>query len=141
MKKLGHDDIEGRLINWGLCQRGRGGGTMAAKETRRSPSSGGTGYACMTALVCDMMRMAAMGQIGGAATQSRLDFGDAAVVNAVWIRLAVRHKILLKDVYALGRPVNIICRELDIKHWPASHFKMEMKSAQDAAAKLLDIAK
>lgn len=141
MKKLNLTNIEDRLINWGLCQRGRGSGTMASKETRRISPYGGTGYVCMTGVVCNMMKMAAIGQIGGLATQSRLDFEDAAIVNRAWMRLAIRHKLLLKDLYALGRPVNIICRELDIKHWPASHFKREIKDAQNGIAAILDSGK
>lgn len=129
-------DIATRLDNWGLCQRGRGGGTMSARETRRSSKGGGGGVACMTDVVCTMMRQAANGPPGGAYSQSRLDFIDADTINRAWQRLNKRHQMLLKDLYALGRPVNVICRELDIRHWPASHWKRELNGAQEAIEKL-----
>lgn len=131
-------DIATRLANWGDCQRGKGGGVMATKETRRSSPYGGQGYKCMTLVVCNMMRMQAKGPTGGAPTQAKLDFEDAATIHRAWGGLCVRHKLLLRDLYALGRPVNVICREMDIKHWPASHFKGELLAAQAAIEKIVD---
>jgi hypothetical protein len=130
-------DIASRLVNWGLCQRGRGGGSMSTRETRRM-SRGGGGLVCMTAVVITLMRQAAHGPAGGATMQSNLDFHDAEVINRAWLRLGVRHKLLLRDLYALGRPVNVICRELSIKHWPASHWQRELLAAQDAIRGKLD---
>lgn len=127
-----------RLENWGHCQRGKGGGSMLTRETRRTSAYGGQGYKCMTNVVCTMMREAAHGPKGGAATQAKLDFLDAAVINAAWLKLDVRHKLLLRDFYALARPVNVICREMSIKHWPASHWQRELEAAQGAIAKILD---
>lgn len=125
-------DIATRLENWGACQRGRTGGAMVARETRRS-AYGGSGYTCMTAVVCNIMRMAAEGPTGRSSVQSnKLDFDDSATITRAWQQLKVRHKTLLKDFYALGRPVHILCRELDIKHWPASHWNRELRAAQDA---------
>lgn len=124
--------IEKRLENWGLCQRGKGGGSMSTKETRRGSPYGGGGYTCMTNVVCNIMKEAAYGPKGGAASQSKLDFGDASVLNLAWGMLGPRHRLLLRDLYALGRPVNVICRELSIKHWPASHWKRELRTAQEA---------
>lgn len=120
-----------RLENWGLCQRGRGGGAMATRETRRT-SRGGGGFTCMTDVVCNMMRIAATGPARGSVTQSRLDFEDAAVINRAWLQLPPRPKLLLRDHYALARPVNIICRELNIKHWPNIHWQRELLRAQEA---------
>jgi len=125
-------EIEQRLINWGSCQRGRGGGTMAAKETRRSSRNGGQGYKCMTSVICDLLKMAAHGPAGGAAKRSKLDFADADLINRAWQKLGPRHRLLLRDLYALGRPVNVICRELDIKHWPARYWQQERQAAEDA---------
>lgn len=130
-------DIETRLINWGLCQRGRGGGSMAARETRRSSPYGGQGYTCMTDVVCNIMRAAAKGPAGGRTTQSKFDFEDAATINRAWQRVGPRHRLLLRDLYALGRPVNVICRELSIKHWPGIHWNREVSAAWDAIEDIL----
>jgi hypothetical protein len=127
--------IEARLINWGLCQRGRGGGTMRARETRSG--YGGGGYRCMTDVVCTIMRDAAKAPRAGA-TQSPLDFGDSQIINDAWQRLPVRPRLLLRDFYALGRAVNVICRELNIKHWPAIHWQRELMAAQEAIEDIVD---
>lgn len=124
--------IEKRLENWGLCQRGKGGGSMSTRETRRSSPYGGGGYQCMTNVVCNIMKEAAHGPKGGAPSQSKLDFIDAAIINDAWAALGPRHRLLLRDLYALGRPVNVICRELNIRHWPASHWKRELLEAHAA---------
>ena len=129
-------DIGSRLINWAMCQRGRGGGSMSARETRRSSGNGGGGYTCMTEVVCNILRAAAKGPRGGVTSQSRLDFDDAATINRAWQRLVARHRLLLRDFYVLGRPPHILCRELNIKHWPASHWNRELREAQEAIEKL-----
>ena len=128
-------DIEARLINWGMCQRGRSGGRMLARETRRTSPYGGQGYKCLTAVVINNMRQAAHGPVGGIATQSTLDFHDAEVINRAWQRLGVeqfKHKLLLRDLYVLGHSPNAICRNLDIKHWPTSHWRRALAEAQAA---------
>jgi hypothetical protein len=130
-------DIATRLDNWGLCQRGKGGGSMSTRETRRTSPYGGSGYKCMTNVICNLMREAAHGPKGGAAAQSKLDFEDAATINRAWSELAPRFRLLLRDLYALGRPVNVICRELNIKHWPASHWKRELLAAHDAVERIV----
>lgn len=135
MKKpdVSNRDIVTRLENWAACQRGRRGGAMVARETRRSSPYGGQGYTCMTDVVCNIMRMAAEGPTGRSSVQSnKLDFDDAATITRAWQRCNIRHKTLLKDFYALGRPPHILCRELSIKHWPASHWNRELRQAQEA---------
>lgn len=129
-------DIATRLENWGMCQRGRGGGSMRSKETRSG--YGGGGYKCMTDVVCTILRDAAKGPRGGSAAQSKLDFGDAATIDRAWSKLGARHRLLLRDLYALGRPVNVICRELSIKHWPAIHWQRELRAAQEAIEDIVD---
>jgi len=130
--------IDRRLENWGHCQRGKGGGSMLTRETRRVSPYGGQGYKCMTDVVCTLMREAASGPKGGPVTQSKLDFDDAATINAAWLILPTRQKLLLRDFYALGRPVNVICREMSIKHWPASHWQRELSAAQAAIQSLVE---
>ena len=130
--------IDQRLTNWGHCQRGKGGGAMMTRETRRTSPYGGQGYKCMTNVVCTLMREAASGPVGGQATQSKLDFADAATINAAWLGLPTRQKLLLRDFYALGRPVNVICREMSIKHWPASHWQRELGAAQAAIQSMVE---
>jgi hypothetical protein len=126
MEEMG---IERRLQNWGHCQRGKGGGSMSARETRRMSPYGGQGYQCM--------REAAHGPKGGPASQARLDFVDAAAINAAWLQLGARHKLLLRDFYVLERAVNVICREMSIRHWPASHWKHELAAAHEAIQKII----
>jgi hypothetical protein len=92
----------------------------------------------MTNVVCTLMREAASGPKGGAATQAKFDFADAAAMNAAWLLLGVRHKLLLRDIYVLERPVNVICREMSIKHWPTSHWQRELRAAQDAIESILE---
>lgn len=130
--------IERRLENWGYCQRGKGGGSMSTRETRRVSPYGGQGYQCMTNVVCTLMREAANGPKGGPVSQSRLDFGDAAAINTAWLQLGARHKLLLRDFYALERPVNVICREMSIKHWPGAHWQRELRAAQAAIESIVE---
>jgi hypothetical protein len=130
--------IDTRLENWASCQRGKGGGSMSTRETRRTSPYGGGGYQCMTGVVCNLMREAAHGPKGGAASQSKLDFEDAAVINLAWVQLDVKPKLLLRDFYVLERPAHVLCRELDIRHWPASHWKRELAQAQEALQKIVD---
>lgn len=134
-------EIHQRLENWGLCQRGKGGGSMSTRESRSASPYGGQGYRCMTNVVCNIMRAAAQGPAGGAATQSKLDFEDAAAVNRAWSALGPRHRLLLRDLYALSRPVNVICRELSIRHWPASHWQRELGAAQAAIEAIIENSK
>jgi hypothetical protein len=129
--------IERRLQNWAHCQRGKGGGSMSTRETRRVSPYGGQGYQCMTNVVCTLMREAANGPKGGAATQAKLDFEDAATINAAWLQVDTRCKLLLRDFYVLERAVNVICREMSIKHWPASHWQRELRAAQAAIESII----
>jgi hypothetical protein len=130
--------IERRLENWGYCQRGKGGGSMLTRETRSTSPYGGQGYKCMTNVVCTLMREAAIGPRGGSVSQAKLDFEDAAVIQAVWLTLGPRHKLLLRDFYVLNTQQNVICRAMNIKHWPASHWQRELRAAQDAVQKIID---
>lgn len=130
--------IVARLLNWGDCQRGRSGGVMTARETRRASPYGGQGYQCMTNVVCNMMKMAAEGAKGGSRLQARLDFIDAAKVQRAYQKMTVRHQLLLKDLYVLGKSPNTICRLLSIKHTPGYHWNSELKAALDAMEKVID---
>lgn len=124
--------IDQRLANWGHCQRGRTGGSMSARETRRSSPYGGQGYRCMTAVVCTLMREATSGPTGGPTAQARLDFADAATVHAAWMTLDPRTKLLLRDFYVLNTQPHVICRALNIQHWPGTHWLRELRGAQNA---------
>lgn len=123
-------DLITRLFNWGACQRGKPGGSMVARETRRS-SYGGQGYKCMTDVICTMLRDAAHGPRGGSYTSSKLDFDDSRTIQAAWAKLTLRSQTLLKHHYVLERTWYVICRELDIKHWPARHFDKALEGARD----------
>ena len=136
-----YHDIDSRLINWGMCQRGRSGGMIRARETRSTSPYGGQGYKCMTAVVISNMRQAAEGPKGGRATQSRLDFHDAMVIDRAWQRLSLdqyKHKFLLRDFYVLGHSPTAICRNLDIKHWPASHWNRALQAARAAIESVIE---
>lgn len=124
--------IVARLINWGHCYFGRRGGSMSTKETRSVSQYGGQGYVCMTAVACNRMREAANGPRGGRIPQSRLDFQDAAKIERAWSTLGTRHQLILRDLYVLGKSVNTICRQLDIRPTPGSHWNAELAKALDA---------
>jgi hypothetical protein len=130
--------IVARLINWGLCYFGRGGGAMSTKETRRVSPYGGQGYVCMTAVACNKMREAANGPKGGRVQQSRLDFQDAAKIERAWTQIGVRHQLILRDLYVLGKSVNTICRQLNIRHTPGIHWNTELAMALDAIEDIVD---
>jgi hypothetical protein len=132
-------DIVTRLHNWGACQRGKPGGSMVARETRRSSPYGGQGYKCMTDVVCTMLRDAANGPKGGNRSASRLDFDDSRTIQAAWAKLTIRNQTLLKHHYVLERTWYVICRELDIKHWPPRHFDRELQVARDEIEQRLKI--
>jgi len=130
--------IEERLENWGHCQRGKGGGAMVARETRSASPYGGQGYKCMTNVICTMMREAAVGPQGGPSSQARLDFADGAIIQAAWLKLGTRHKLLLRDFYVLKTQQHVICRRMEIKHWPTSHWQRELGAAHDAIKSLVE---
>lgn len=138
--------IRDRLENWGKCQRGgvgAGGGTMRAKETRSASPYGGQGYKCMTGVICNLLATSATGPAGwrearSDANRAGLDFEDAKLISAAWVRLPERPKSLLKWSYVLNSPPSVVCRKLGIRHWPASHFKQELAAAESEIQKLLD---
>jgi hypothetical protein len=121
-----------RLANWGLCQRGRGGGAMATRETRRTSPYGGQGYKCMTDVVCTIIRNAANGAPPGKKAAASMDFKDAAIIQRAYAQLSVKHQMLLKNLYVLGQTPNAICRQLSIKHTPGHHWNRALAEAQDA---------
>lgn len=130
--------IVARLINWGLCQNGRGGGSMSTRETRRASPYGGQGYRCMTDVACTYLREAAYGPKGGPSSQSKLDFKDAEKIEGAWRRLSIRHQLLLKDRYVLGKSIGTICRQLNIKQTAnGHHWNSELAAAQEAIDDLL----
>lgn len=69
--------------------------------------------------------------------RSEVARAQLAPVNAAWLQLGTRYKLLLRDFYVLERPVNVICREQSIKHWPASHWRLELNAAQLAIKALI----
>lgn len=134
------DQLRERLENWGKCQRSGGrpgsGQVMPAKETRR-PGSGGQGYKCMTEVICNGLRMAAEGERAWNGDRSKLDYEDAYKVNAAWVMLKDRQKTMLKLCFVDNEPPNVICRKLNILHWPAEHFKDEFYTSMDAMGAML----
>lgn len=125
-------DIGARLENWGKCQRtGSGGGVMHARETRSPSPYGGSGYQCMTGVVCNIMKMAANGPAGGG-RRSDLDYHDAAVIERAWVRLPIRPKMMLRLCYVLNSSPEYICRVMKIRRRPASDFTEELRAAQAA---------
>lgn len=118
-----------------MCQRGRSGGMIRTRETRNTSPYGGQGYKCMTAVVINNMRQAAQGPAIGTRVQSQLDFHDAMIIDRAWRRIEhdqYKHKMLLRNFYVLGHSPNAICRNLDIKHWPASHWNRALQAACEA---------
>jgi hypothetical protein len=139
-KDVSGKSIQARLENWGRCQRGATGGGMRAKETRSVSPYGGQGYKCITAVVCNILASGAVGKDGRTSTRSNLDFNDSEVITKAWLQMPDRQKTLLKWVYALNAPVLVICRRLEIRHWPASHFSRELKSAENIIQRIVDKA-
>jgi hypothetical protein len=138
-KDVSGKSILDRLDNWGRCQRGASGGRMRAKETRSVSPYGGQGYKCMTAVVCNILASAVVGEAGlHNSVRSNLDFADSEIITGAWLKMADRQKTLLKLVYVLNSPVFIICRKLDIRVWPESHFRRELKSAENIIQQIID---
>lgn len=93
----------------------------------------------MTDVVCTIMREAANGPKGGSYSQSKLDFNDAEKIDAAWRRLGIRHQLLLKDRYVLGKSIGTICRQLNIKQTPQQYnWNDELAAAQEAIEDIVD---
>lgn len=138
-KDVSGKSIRDRLENWGRCQRGAAGGGMRAKETKSVSPYGGQGYKCMTAVVCNILASAAVGDAGWHNTnRSNLDFADSEIITKAWLEMPDRPKTILKWVYALNSPVQVVCRRLEIRHWPASHFRAALKSAENIIQRIID---
>lgn len=129
--------LKQRLENWGKCQKGGAGGVMSAKETRSRSAYGGSGYTCMTGVVCNIMKLAANGPAGSSRGRSQLDHHDAAVIERAWVRLPIRPKMMLRLCYVLNSSPDYICRTLKIRRRPAADFIEELRLAELAISKLL----
>jgi hypothetical protein len=127
-----------RLANWGLCQRGRGGGSMVTRETRSVSPYGGQGYKCMTDVVCTIIRDRVNGPPPGKKVLASMNFEDAAIIQRAYMQLSIKHQMLLKNLYVLGQSPNAICRQLSIKHTPGHHWNRELYSAQEAIDDILN---
>jgi hypothetical protein len=112
-----------RLDNWACWSRGgarRGGGE------------------CMTGIVCDSMRRAALGDVWtehGAGRQ--IDNADAALVERAWKTLAPKQKELLRWYHIRNAAPGMICRRLGIAARPASVFDIELARAEEAIGRAL----
>lgn len=123
---MGRSEIRNRIENWAAWSRG---GVRAGGE-------------CMTGIVCDSMRRAALGDVwSGNGAGQKIDAADADLVERAWKSLAPKHKELLRWHYIRAANPGMICRRLGIKPRPTSIFDIELARAEAAlAAALLQMA-
>jgi hypothetical protein len=72
------------------------------------------------------------------ARRGRYDPVDAAKIEAAWRYLEPRHKDLLRMVYLWHAGREVVCRRLKIPRHPGSHYELELASAKQALARLLE---
>ncbi len=65
---------------------------------------------------------------------------DAAKIEAAWMRLDSRRKDLLRMVYLWHASREVVCRRLKIPRSPSSRYELELASAKQALAHLLQTA-
>lgn len=63
---------------------------------------------------------------------------DAAKIEEAWRCLEPRHKELLRMVFLWHTGREIVCRRLKIPRHPRSRFELELASAKQALARLLE---
>lgn len=96
------------------------------------------GGECMTGVVCDSMRRAALGDVwSGHGGGQQVDPADAQLVERAWKSLAPKHKDLLRWHHIRRAPLGMICRRLGIAACPASVFAIELARAEDAIGRAL----
>ncbi|KFX63315.1 hypothetical protein A8H39_18790 [Paraburkholderia fungorum] len=66
---------------------------------------------------------------------------DAAMIEAAWRRLEPRHKELLRMVYLWHAGREVVCRRLRIPRHPRNRYDLELASARNALACLLEKGK
>lgn len=115
--------IRSRIDNWAAWSRG---------GARR-------GGECMTGVVCDSMRRAALGDVwSGHGGGLQVDPADAQLVERAWKTLAPKHKELLRWHHIRNAPPEMICRRLKIPARPRSIFELELARAMVAIEKTLE---
>jgi hypothetical protein len=130
-------DIGARLENWGKCYRtGSRGLTAATTKGWREPSRGGSPLT-MTAIAIERLRAASFGP-NGKSRSSTLDYDDARVIEKACAKLEWRSKALLRLYYVWHSAPATICRKLDIRHWPVSHFNNALAQAKDEIEQHID---
>lgn len=114
--------IRDRIGNWAAWSRG---------GTRR-------GSECMTRVVCDSLRRAALGDVwSGHGGGQQVDAADAELVERAWKSLAPKHKELLRWHHIRNAAPGMICRRLGIVARPASIFAIELARAEEALGQTL----
>lgn len=66
------------------------------------------------------------------------DPSDAAKIEAAWRCLEPRHKELLRMVFLWRAGREVVCRRLGIPRAPRSRYELELASAKQALARLLE---
>lgn len=96
------------------------------------------GMECMTGVVCDNLRRAALGDVwSGAGNVQQLDGADAALVERAWKTLAPKQKELLRWHHIRNAAPGMICRRMGIAARPASIFAIELARAEEALGRVL----
>lgn len=114
--------IRDRIATWVAWSRG---------STRR-------GGECMTGVVCDSLRRAALGDVWtGHGAGQKSDTADAALVERAWKSLAPKQKELLRWHHIRNAAPGMICRRLGIAARPASIFAIELARAEEALGQTL----
>jgi len=96
------------------------------------------GAESITAVVCDRLRAAALGNVwSGHTVVDKIEVGDAELLERVWRGLLPRHKDLLRWHYIRNASPGFICRRLGIPQRPSSVFEIELARAEAAFAAAL----
>ncbi len=94
--------------------------------------SGDRGNDCMTGVICESMRRAALGNVwSGHDTADAIDDADAIRIERGMSILPVKPRLLLWWCYIRNAPPEVVCRKLSIPVRPSSVFVEQFRAAQD----------
>ena len=102
--------------------------------------SGGHGTDCMTGVVCDGMRKAALGNVwSGAHAKQEIDSVDATRVELAMRSLSELNQKILKWSYINNARPEVVCRKIGLQVRPANVFTQTFRAAELEIEQKLDM--